>query len=316
MRSSGQEVTATSRTRAGAPDCAWPSPARFAKTAFAPNDWVAVFLKSYVDGRVAQRVAGIAWVLSDPVQAWLRAMNAHRYNIYVSVNAVREGARSRTRDAIASVRHVFLEADRDGDLILDAIGKRPDLPPISYVLHSSPDRVHVFWRAEGFATDQVERLQKHLARQLGTDQASTPATQNTRLPGFFNHKHAEPYRVHVEYRDPITTFSPADFPQVSSVEPKQRRANRPLIATPPDAASRARAYLERTPPAVAGQHGDARTFQVCCRLVRGFALDDDEAFELLQSWNAGCEPPWSDAELRDKLRHARQYGRESVGGLL
>jgi len=30
---------------------------RFLQTVFEPDDWVAVFLKSYVDGRVVQRVA-------------------------------------------------------------------------------------------------------------------------------------------------------------------------------------------------------------------------------------------------------------------
>ena len=40
---------------------------------------------------------------------------------------------------------------------------------------------------------------------------------------------------------------------------------------------RARRFLARTPAAIAGQHGDLHTFRVCCRLVRGFALSDDEA---------------------------------------
>ena len=55
---------------------------------------------------------------------------------------------------------------------------------------------------------------------------------------------------------------------------------------------------------------------LCCRLVRGFALDDDEAFIVLAAWNARCQPPWTDADLRDKVRRARQYGREPIGGLL
>ena len=45
-------------------------------------------------------------------------------------------------------------------------------------------------------------------------------------------------------------------------------------------------YLAAVPPAIAGQHGDVHTFRVCCRLVRGFALDDDEALAVLGGWNA------------------------------
>ena len=72
----------------------------------------------------------------------------------------------------------------------------------------------------------------------------------------------------------------------------------------------------RRPPAVAGQHGDVATFQACCRLVRGFRLADDDALSILQDWNAFCQPPWTEHELTAKLRHARRYGREPLGGLL
>jgi hypothetical protein len=55
---------------------------------------------------------------------------------------------------------------------------------------------------------------------------------------------------------------------------------------------------------------------VCCRLVRGFALDDGDALDLLAEWNLACTPPWSEDQLRAKLTGARQYGREPIGGLL
>ena len=69
-------------------------------------------------------------------------------------------------------------------------------------------------------------------------------------------------------------------------------------------------------PAIAGQHGDLRTFRICCRVVRGFALSDDEAISVLSEWNARCEPPWSERELLAKVQNARRYGREPFGGLL
>jgi hypothetical protein len=84
----------------------------------------------------------------------------------------------------------------------------------------------------------------------------------------------------------------------------------------PDVMARARRYLQAVPPAIAGQHGDLHTFRVCCRLVRGFALTDADALELLAEWNVHCQPPWSERELCDKLRRARRYGREPIAGLL
>ena len=120
------------------------APIRFLRTAYGTADWVAVFLKTYRTGDVAQRVVPVSAAMTPHFQAWLRNRNANGWNVYVSVNAVLPG-RSRTRRSIATVRHVFLEEDRDGPGLLAALTTRPDLPPASYVLHSSPGRLHVFW---------------------------------------------------------------------------------------------------------------------------------------------------------------------------
>jgi hypothetical protein len=291
------------------------APVRFLQAAYQPDDWVAVFLKSYDTGRVAQRVGPLSLMSTARFQAWLRAMNARRFNVYVGVNAIAPGRRSRTKEAISAVRHVFLEADHDGEQVLAMIAARDDLPPPSYVLHSSPNRVHVFWRATGFTIEHIERLQKHLAHELDTDVAATPASQLTRLPGLFNHKYLPPHRVSIEYGDTGRLWTPSDFPEPEgpaewSPPPRQRTTRHGSNS------GRAQRYLETIPPAIAGEHGDLHTFRVCCRLVRGFALEDDEALTLLASWNLRCIPPWSDRDLQDKLLRARRYGREPIGALL
>lgn len=292
-------------------------PVRFLKTVFEPDDWVAIFLKSYDRSRVAQRVGPMSWFQTERFQRWLRAMNSRNYNVFVSVNAIAFGRRSRTREDIGAVRHVFVDADNDGSAVLSCVEARRDLPPLSYVLRTSPNHVHLFWRVTGFNPDFVERLQKQLARELGTDPAATPVTQNTRLPGFFNHKRAQPHLVTIEYRNLDTCYRPEQFPTVqntsrlpAAIVPREpRNIDLPAI-------DRAKRYLASVPPAIAGQHGDVHTFRVCCRLVRGFALNDDQALDVLTEWNAQCQPPWSTDELVDKLRRAAKYGREPVGGLL
>ena len=47
-------------------------------------------------------------------------------------------------------------------------------------------------------------------------------------------------------------------------------------------------------------------------------LDDtfEKALTLIHEWNSGCEPPWTERELVDKIQRARRYGREPLGGLL
>src|SRR5687768_4010074 len=293
------------------------APIRFLQTLFEPTDWVAMFLKSYDRSTVAQRVGPVSWVQTERFQRWLRAMNAWRYNIFVSVNAIALGRRSRTRDAIGAVRHVFLDADHDGLALLSRVEARRDLPNPSYVLHSSPNHIHVFWRVTGFDIDLVERLQKQLARELQTDPAATPVTQNTRLPGFFNHKRTLPHLVTIEYRNASRLYRPADFPAIEDANPWPQSVGprQPLNLEFP-VIDRAKRYLATVPPAIAGQHGDVQTFRVCCRLTRGFALDEDQALHVLSEWNARCEPPWTNSELLDKLHRAARYGREPVGGLL
>ena len=166
------------------PDFACVEPVCFLQTCFRPNDWIAVFLKNYENGRVAQHIGPLSWAMSDHVHAWLHAMNDRRFNVFCSVNAVTPGGRSRTRDAITAIRHVFLDADHNGPGVLARVAARADVPAPSYVLTSSPGRLHIFWRVTGFDTQSVEALQKRLARELGTDTAATPVSQTTRLPAF------------------------------------------------------------------------------------------------------------------------------------
>ncbi len=290
---------------------------RFLRTAYEPDDWIALFLKSYETGQTLQRVGPLSLFLQPNVHAWLRAMNARRFNVYVSINALREGQRTRTKDAIATVRHIFLEADEKGPELLAKISARADLPPLSYVLESSPGRVHFFWRVRGFSSVEAERLQKHLARELGTDPAATSCSQTTRIAGYQNHKRTPSHLITVRYDYPDPRYTPDLFPQPTATDPPVSQPTPPLASprTSLDVVERAHRYLERVESAIAGQHGDVNTFKVCCRIVRGFELSDDDALAVLREWNLRCEPPWSERELRDKIARARRYGKEPIGGL-
>ena len=273
------------------------APIRFLRTAYDAADWIAVFLKTYRTGDVAQRVVPVSAAISPRFQAWLRHRNANGWNVYVSVNAVLPG-RSRTRRAIAAVRHVFLEEDGDGPGLLAALTTRPDLPPPSYVLHSSPGRLHVFWRTRHFERGDVESLQKRLAFELDTDSAATSCAQTTRLPGFVNHKHERtvscPHRVSA----PANCAGARGLSRCDRTlfrEPRGTAHERRVTGALNDRVKRARRFLQSVEPAIAGKHGDLRTFRICCRVVRGFDLSDDEAISVLQTWNARCEPPWPEA---------------------
>lgn len=65
-------------------------------------------------------------------------------------------------------------------------------------------------------------------------------------------------------------------------------------------------YLDKCPPAIAGQHGHDQTFKVACALVWGFALSRETALRYLEFYNTRCEPPWSAPELAHKIDSALQ----------
>jgi hypothetical protein len=291
-------------------------PARFLRTSYDSRDSVAIFLKFYVTGRTRQHVMAVARVFDPRFLRWLHVQNGRleRWNVYVSVNAIAPGRWTRTRENIGAVRHVFLDVDADAAAVIDRTMRRFDLPFPSYVIHSSPGRLHLLWRVCGVVKDDVEPLQRQLARELGADCAATACSQMTRLPGFFNQKYPAAHRIAIEYTAPDRVFTRDEFPDVRAAPTPVAVPQKPR--SPAGVLERARQYLSQIEPAVAGQHGNQRTFQVACRLVRGFALNDIDAFTLLADWNARCEPPWTACELGQMLRNARQYGREPIGGLL
>ena len=293
------------------------APIRFLRTQFMPDDWVAILLKSHDTGGTAQRVGPVSLIASPKFQAWLRAENARRFSVFVSVNAIRPQRKARTREAIGEIRHLFLDADRDAPGVLAAIATRRDLPSPNCVVHTSPNRVHVLWRVTGFTKESVEALQKQLAGELGTDRAATSCAQVTRMPGFMNHKYRPADPVSATYRKTEIRRA-VQFPRALVQVPTYQSSagGEPERQQSADVRERARRYIAAIPPAVAGSHGDTATFRVCCRLVRGFDLDVESALTLLSDWNRACQPPWSEHELRAKLQAARRYGREPVGGLL
>lgn len=67
---------------------------------------------------------------------------------------------------------------------------------------------------------------------------------------------------------------------------------------------RARRYLARIPVSINGQGGHNAAFTATCVLVLGFGLSERDAYDLLTEWNTGCQPPWSEKELRHKVDSA------------
>jgi archaellum biogenesis ATPase FlaH len=71
---------------------------------------------------------------------------------------------------------------------------------------------------------------------------------------------------------------------------------------------RARKYMAHVPPAISGSSGHNNTFKVACALVLGFDLKPEQALPVMQEWNALCQPPWAEKDLRHKLDGANRQG--------
>ena len=73
-----------------------------------------------------------------------------------------------------------------------------------------------------------------------------------------------------------------------------------------DRTARCRAYLERVPDAVSGQHGHDKTFRAACECFR-FGLSRFDARKVMAWFNETKTPPddkWSEEELEHKLQSA------------
>jgi hypothetical protein len=199
--------------------------AAYLRENFEPNDRLAVVLIHKRTGAVLQRLAAAERIAASDFQGWLRHKNAGQNELYISMNALREEARGRTKADVGVIRHLYLDFDERGTEAVERLLNRPDLPHPNYLLNSSPDKWQVVWKVDGFAKDQAEDLQRGLARDTGADPAATDCSRVMRLPGFYNHKYARKHFIAVQAVSK-EIHGPDRFPKFPADERSPRMANR------------------------------------------------------------------------------------------
>jgi len=177
---------------------------------FQPEETIALLLRRENPRSVAQRVVRLETALETRYQAWLAYENSTGANVYVAANPLRSGSRKRTKENIASVRHLYLDIDADGDARLAALRASDLVPPPTSILSTSPGKCQVIWRVEGFDFERQEEMLKLLALAFGGDPACTDCNRVLRIPGLLNQKYDPAYRVTVEYPDD-SVWTPGDF---------------------------------------------------------------------------------------------------------
>ncbi len=183
---------------------------RFLTRCFQPEETIALLLRRENPHSVAQRVVPLETVLEPRYLAWLSYENSTGANVYVAANPLRSGSRKRTKENIASVRHLYIDIDSDGDARLAALRASNLVPLPSAILSTSPGKYQLLWRVEDFDFEQQEQMLKLLAIAFGVDPACTDCNRVLRIPGFLNHKYDPAHRITVEYPDD-SVWTPGEF---------------------------------------------------------------------------------------------------------
>ena len=184
--------------------------ANFLTRSFASSETIALLLRREDAPRPQQRVVVLKQVLASRYMAWLTFENDNGANIYVSANPLRPGSRKRTKDCVASVRHLYIDIDEDGDARLAALRASDAVPAPTAIVSTSPGKYQALWRVAGFDFERQEQTLKLLAQAFGGDHACTDRNRVLRVPGFYNRKYSPAHRVAVEY-PADATYGPADF---------------------------------------------------------------------------------------------------------
>lgn len=263
-----------------------------------------------------------------PFQGAARAEDVHRrYWLYLDVDPVRpEDAAGHSATAAE-----HKEAEAYAQRLLEAL-QGQGLDTHSAAIHDSGNGYHLCVPID-LANDEPSRrlvaaYLQGLAERIThdgvhLDTAVFDAGRVIRVPGTVARKGPpSQLRPHRRGRALITVPWSAQAAAantkalVRTVEAWSSQGKSGAAGTPPPADHRAKKYLEKEEPSVSGQGGHNRAFHVAMILVEGFAIRDWDTFqEVIAPWNARCQPPWSERELRHKFESALEKASSNSGYL-
>lgn len=97
--------------------------ARFIRDNFDPEDRLAVVLIDRSSGSVTQRISSARQIASPEFQVWLKSENRSGRDVFVSMNALHQRARGRTRSDVSVVRIFTSISTRMGPRLSSASGR-------------------------------------------------------------------------------------------------------------------------------------------------------------------------------------------------
>ncbi|MBV8803718.1 MAG: hypothetical protein JO042_01700 [Sinobacteraceae bacterium] len=185
--------------------------ADYLRANFEPSDRVAIVALNRSTNDLKQRIATMETISRDDFQRWLRFLNKEHYEIYVSMNTIRDDAFGRKKSDIAQIRHVYLDFDHHGTEAVRILLARTSMPTPNHLIESSPGKSQAVWRVREFQASDAEHLMRAMVREFGADPAAVDSARVLRLPGFYNHKYDQPHFVTVQNLS-AEIYSPSQFP--------------------------------------------------------------------------------------------------------
>jgi Bifunctional DNA primase/polymerase, N-terminal len=196
---------------------------------------------------------------------------------------------------------VDVDPRHDGDEEMRRIVAVHGKFPVTPVVYTGGGGWHAYFRAPVDSRGMAVPLRKQLApgvdlQGVGKYVVAPPSV----------HPSGRPYMFATNARPSATPLAPMP-PWLLALSTRPPEPSLPPPAPDPSdsLAKRAEAYVDKMAPAVAGSGGHGQTFAVARKLLQDFAVPESTAWGILLRYNARCQPPWSERELRHKLAQAR-----------
>jgi len=223
---------------------------QYLNSLFDKNDVVCITFihgtKKYPNGRdiVENEFRLLSEVVTDTYINRMQERNK-LWQIYVSMAPFKPGLTRRLRPNTTEVRHVWAEADKEGDKSLAELRAAVNeglIPAPTFIAQSSPHKFHFIWNVVEFTLLQQEALNRTLAQKFGADTRVFDGARVLRIPGFRNIKamylEPKPIAEIIEYNTPPSqgiTIHDFKIPMLSeqpdvALKPAPPRTEDPLAA--------------------------------------------------------------------------------------
>ena len=101
------------------------SAAEYIRTTFHSSDRLAVLVRNRSRGETIQRITTSARIVEPAFQEWMHFKNEKEScDIYVGMNTLKPEARTRTKEDIQTIRHLYVDIDHDGPAALAKFNSR------------------------------------------------------------------------------------------------------------------------------------------------------------------------------------------------